>query len=228
MVEHVGLVIERPRRGEDGRRRGARDGAGRPLLRAARATTAGSSATSRTYPPRHGQRELRDMTRREIRSWLMDMDGVLVHEEHASPARPSSSPACASSSSRSSCSRTTRSTRRATSPRGWPHGPRRARGGDLDLRARHRAVPRGPAPGRLRVRDRRGGPHHRAARPRLHAHRARPRLRGARRDAHLQLRAHHAGDPPDRGGRALHRHEPRQRGPDPGRPAARRPAPWPR
>jgi NagD protein len=25
------------------------------------------------------------MTRREIRSWLMDMDGVLVHEEHAIP-----------------------------------------------------------------------------------------------------------------------------------------------
>src|SRR5437588_9246284 len=25
------------------------------------------------------------MTQREIRSWLMDMDGVLVHEEHAIP-----------------------------------------------------------------------------------------------------------------------------------------------
>jgi NagD protein len=25
------------------------------------------------------------MTRREIRSWLLDMDGVLVHEEHALP-----------------------------------------------------------------------------------------------------------------------------------------------
>src|SRR4051812_24123176 len=25
------------------------------------------------------------MTRREIKSWLMDMDGVLVHEEHAIP-----------------------------------------------------------------------------------------------------------------------------------------------
>ena len=25
------------------------------------------------------------MTRREIRSWLMDMDGVLVREEHAVP-----------------------------------------------------------------------------------------------------------------------------------------------
>ena len=28
------------------------------------------------------------MTRREIRSWLMDMDGVLVHEEHAIPGAP--------------------------------------------------------------------------------------------------------------------------------------------
>ena len=34
---------------------------------------------------------------RPIRSWLMDMDGVLVHEDAArSPARPSSSPRCAS------------------------------------------------------------------------------------------------------------------------------------
>ena len=30
-------------------------------------------------------RRMRGMTRREIRSWLMDMDGVLVHEEHAIP-----------------------------------------------------------------------------------------------------------------------------------------------
>jgi NagD protein len=28
---------------------------------------------------------MRGMTRRELRSWLMDMDGVLVHEEHAIP-----------------------------------------------------------------------------------------------------------------------------------------------
>src|SRR5213594_2217416 len=28
------------------------------------------------------------MPRREIRSWLMDMDGVLVHEEHAIPGAP--------------------------------------------------------------------------------------------------------------------------------------------
>ena len=81
-------------------------------------------------------------------------------------------------------------------------------------------VPRRPASGRLGVRDRRVGTHHRAARPRLHDHRARPRLRRARRDAHVQLRAHHAGDPADGGRRALHRHEPGQR-----RPHARRAAP---
>ena len=36
------------------------------------------------------------MTHREIRSWLMDMDGVLVHEEQAIPGAPSSSARCAS------------------------------------------------------------------------------------------------------------------------------------
>jgi ribonucleotide monophosphatase NagD (HAD superfamily) len=30
-------------------------------------------------------RSLSGVTRREIRSWLMDMDGVLVHEEEALP-----------------------------------------------------------------------------------------------------------------------------------------------
>src|SRR4029077_2712705 len=32
-----------------------------------------------------GTRSLWRVTRREIRSWLMDMDGVLVHEEQAVP-----------------------------------------------------------------------------------------------------------------------------------------------
>ena len=37
------------------------------------------------------------VTRREIKSWLMDMDGVLVHEEHAIPVRRTcSSERCAS------------------------------------------------------------------------------------------------------------------------------------
>ena len=36
------------------------------------------------------------MAKREIHSWLMDMDGVLVNEEHAIPGRTSSLPACES------------------------------------------------------------------------------------------------------------------------------------
>ena len=40
-----------------------------------------------------------------------------------------------------------------------------------------------------------------------------PRLRGARRDAHLLVRAHNASDPPDRGGCALHRDQPRRHRP---------------
>jgi hypothetical protein len=40
---------------------------------------------------------------REIRSWLMDMDGVLVHEEAAIPAPIASSRAWESSRFRFSC-----------------------------------------------------------------------------------------------------------------------------
>ena len=50
--------------------------------------------------------------------------------------------------------------------------------------------------------------------------RARPRLRRARRDPHLQLRADLAGDPADRRRRALHRDQSRSDRPDTGRPAA--------
>ena len=104
--------------------------------------------------------------------------------------------------------------------------PRGARGGDLHLGAGHRRLPARPAPGRLGLRHRRGGADHRDARGRLHADRARPRLRRPRRDAHLQLRAHHAGDPPDRQRRALHRHQPRCDGPVERGAAARPPARW--
>ena len=59
------------------------------------------------------------MTRREIRSWLMDMDGVLVREQNADAGRRASSwRGCGSLSSRSSSSQTTRSTPSATSRRG--------------------------------------------------------------------------------------------------------------
>ena len=56
---------------------------------------------------------------REIHSWLMDMDGVLVREEQVIPGadRFLGAPARAAAA-RSSSSPTTRSTRRATSPPG--------------------------------------------------------------------------------------------------------------
>ena len=105
---------------------------------------------------------------------------------------------------------------------------RGARGGDLDLRAGDRALPRAAAAGRLGVRHRRGGRDDGAARGGLHAHRARPRLRRARGDPHLQLRAHHARDPADRRRRALHRHQPGRHRPEPRRARCPPPARSPR
>ena len=69
--------------------------------------------------------------RREIHSWLMDMDGVLVHEEQRDPRRAaSSSPGC--SARRLPFPRPDQqldATRAATSPRGCgPQRARRARG----------------------------------------------------------------------------------------------------
>ena len=57
------------------------------------------------------------MTQREIRSWLMDMDGVLVHESKPIPGAAEFLDGCRRRASPSSSSRTTRSTRRATSRR---------------------------------------------------------------------------------------------------------------
>ena len=107
------------------------------------------------------------------------------------------------------------------------HQRARGPGGvDLDLGAGHRAVPGGPAARRVGVRDRRVGPDHRPPRGRLHAQRARPRLRGAGRDAHLQLRADHAGHPAGGQRIALHRHQPRPHRPDPRRARCRPRARW--
>ena len=165
----------------------------------------------------------RGVTRREIRSWLMDMDGVLVHEEQRDPRR-----------------------------RPLPRAPARARGAvpgahqQLDL---HAARPRRAAAGeRARgARRRRSGPPR--WRPRAFLEDQRPGgsafVIG---EAGLTTALHDAGytlterdpdyvvlgetrtycferitlrDPPDRQRRALHRHQPRRRpGPSPGRPAA--------
>ena len=149
------------------------------------------------------------MTRREIRSWLMDMDGVLVHEEQAIPG----------------ADRFLEKLRE----RGAPHlvltnnsiYTRR------DLSARLRAsgleVPeesiwtsalatasflQDQRPGRQRVRDRRGRADDGDPRRRLHAVRARPGLRRPGRDPHVLARADHARDPADRQRRPVHRHQP--------------------
>ena len=46
---------------------------------------------------------LASMTRREIRSWLMDMDGVLVREDHAIPGADAFIAVCANAGRRSWC-----------------------------------------------------------------------------------------------------------------------------
>ena len=120
----------------------------------------------------------RAVTRREIRSWLMDMDGVLVHEEQAIPGadrflgnlrkRERAVPRA----DQQLDLHAPRSRRPAAGQRA-----RGARGVDLDVRAGHGELPRGSAARRLGVRDRRGGADDRAARLRLHDDRARPGLR---------------------------------------------------
>ena len=140
----------------------------------------------------------------------MDMDGVLVHEEQAIPGadrflarlRELGLPFLVLTNN----SIYTRATCRRGCAASGIDVPEEAIWTSALATARFL---RRPAPGRLGLRHRRGGADHRAARGRLHADRARPRLRRARRDPHLQLRAHHPGDPPDRRRRALHRHQPR-------------------
>ena len=149
------------------------------------------------------------MTRREIRSWLMDMDGVLVHEEQAIPGADRFLARL-------------RETRHAV-----PGADQQ-----LDL---HAARPRGAAAAsgldvpeesiwtsalataRFLEDQRPGGSAFVIGEAGLTTalHEAGytlterdARLRRARRDAHVLVRADHAGDPADRQRRALHRHQP--------------------
>ena len=89
------------------------------------------------------------MKHREIQSWLMDMDGVLVHEERRSPARTGSSTASASAELPFLVlTNNSIYTRRDLAARLAASGLRRRGGGDLDLRARDGELPRqtsGPA-----------------------------------------------------------------------------------
>ena len=130
---------------------------------------------------------------RRIKSWLMDMDGVLVREEHAIPGADASSPRLRERgipflvlTNNSIYTRRDLAARLRTSGLDVPE---RSIWTSALATARFLEDQR---PGGSGVRDRRGRADHRAARGGLHADRARPRLRRAGRDAHLQLRAHHA------------------------------------
>ena len=212
------------RAGAPARPRPAREPAARPPRRASatsrrsRSSTCAGTASSTRRRRRSGSgsaaawcsRSLRGVGERAIRSWLMDMDGVLVHEEAAIPGAPEF---IARLRERGAAVPRPHQQLDLHAPR--PRGAaahqraRRAGGGDLDVGARDRRLPRGPAAGRLGVRDRRGRADDRAARGRLHADRARPRLRRARRDPHVLDREPDPRDPADRRRRALHRHQPR-------------------
>lgn len=86
-------------------------------------------------------------------SFLIDMDGVLVHEEHAIPAPTAPSRRSRLPRPRSWCSRTTRSTPRGTWLRGWAGPGSAVARGDLDLGPGHGPVPRRPAAWRQCLRD---------------------------------------------------------------------------
>ena len=130
--------------------------------------------------------------RKPIESWLTDMDGVLVHEGEPVPGAPEFvNRLRASGKPFLILTNNSIYTARDLQARLRRIGLRRARVGDLDLGPGHRPVPGRPAPGRHRVRHRRGRPDHRDARGRLHPDRLRPGLRGAGRDPHLQLRGDH-------------------------------------
>ena len=82
------------------------------------------------------------MTRREIHSWLMDMDGVLVHEERAIPGADQFISRLREHGVRFLVL-TNNSIYTPRRPGGAAARQRAggARGVDLDLGARHRAVP---------------------------------------------------------------------------------------
>ena len=73
-------------------------------------------------------------------SFLMDMDGVLVHEEQATPTRTILSRRPRPLGCRSWCSPTTPSTPSVTWPLGWPGRESSCPRANLDLGAGHRPV----------------------------------------------------------------------------------------
>ena len=153
---------------------------------------------------------------REIQSWLMDMDGVLVHEDKPIPGaaefidrlRACGLPFLVLTNNsiftrRDLAARLAASGLQLEEEAIWTSAL--ATANFLDSQR----------PGGTAFAIGEAGLTTALAQRRLHAHGAGPRVRGARRDAHLQLRADRPGDPPHLDRRALHRHESRSR---PGRP----------
>ena len=167
------------------------------------------------------------MTRREINSWLMDMDGVLVREESMIPGADRFIAALRRRelpflllTNNSIYTRRDLAARLRTSGLDVPEESiwtsALATAGFLaDQRPGGSAFVIGES-----------GPDDRAARHRLHDDRARARLRRAGRDAHLLVRAHHERDPADPRRRALHRHQPRPDRAERAGPAAGHRARW--
>ena len=159
-------------------------------------------------------------------SFLMDMDGVLVHEEHIIPGADEF---------------IAELTARGANFVVVTNNPIYTR---RDLRARLLAsgldIPEdriwtsalatakfldSQRPGRQRVRHRGGRPDHRHARGRLRADRPQPRLRRAGGDQDLLVRGDHHRDPADRGRRPVRRVPTRTRPGRAGRGCCLRPAP---
>ncbi len=125
-----------------------------------------------------GRQNRRMVDRSSIGCWLTDMDGVLVHENTPVPGaaellqqwRDRGNPYLVLTNNSIFTPRDLQRTAARIRPD-------RARGVDLDLGAGHRRLPRIPDPGRQRLRDRRGGDDHGAARGRVRDDRVRPGLR---------------------------------------------------
>ena len=186
-------------------------GAGR-LLRARGRTQRQRQRPSRE-PPHDGMRSYRaprlwTVTRQATRSWLMDMDGVLVHEEQAiagadrflANLRKREAPHLVLTNN-------SIYTRRDLAARLRSSGLEVPEESIWTSALATSSFLEDQPPGGLPLRDRRGGltaALHEAGYPSPSA----SPLRGARRDADVLVRADHARDPPDRRGCALHRHQP--------------------
>ena len=162
------------------------------------------------------------MTRREIRSWLMDMDGVLVHEEQAIPG---------ADRFLANAARARRAVPGADQQLDLHAArPRRAAAAS-GLEVPEESIWTSALATAAFLEDQRPGGSafvigeaglttalHEAGYMLTERDAG---LRRPRRDPHVLVRADHAGDPADRRRRPLHRHQPGRHRPLAGRPAAR-------